>query len=377
MAKKVLRAGGAKRKAEGKLRLSEFARALLREWNKLHLPLDARAVIAVSGGADSLALLLGVNELIGAKKLKLKIFVAHLDHGLRKETSRADARWVASLGKQLGYVVISRRVNVAAQASKTGDNLEQVARRARYKFLAEVAQNRRAEILLTAHTMDDQAETILLNLLRGTGMDGLAGIDAVRPTEKGSKLLLARPLLSWARRKDTESYCRLRAFEFRVDEMNANEKFARVRVRRQLLPLMESFNPKITEGLARTAELLREDSEALTGAATRLIELANGSGEKKSGRKGSLSLSLDLLSQAQPALRRRALRQWIRECRGDLRRVERIHILAVESLLFGNRGGRTIELPGGSKISRKSGLLQFVPGPQSAHLLRTGSVKPA
>ena len=258
MAKKVLRAGGAKRKAEGKLRLSEFARALLREWNKLHLPLDARAVIAVSGGADSLALLLGVNELIGAKKLKLKIFVAHLDHGLRKETSRADARWVASLGKQLGYVVVSRRVNVAAQASKTGDNLEQVARRARYKFLAEVAQNRRAEILLTAHTMDDQAETILLNLLRGSGMDGLAGIDAVRPME-GSKLVLARPLLSWARRKDTESYCRLRAFEFRVDEMNANEKFARVRVRRQLLRPCSDVSllrrPRVRRSLFRQQQL--------------------------------------------------------------------------------------------------------------------------
>ena len=156
--------------------------------------------------------------------------------------------------------------------------------------------------------------------------------------------------------------------------MNANEKFARVRVRRQLLPLMESFNPKITEGLARTAELLREDGEALAGAAARLIELANGT---KSGRHATSSLSLDLLSQAGPALRRRALRQWIRKCRGDLRRVERVHILAVESLLFGNHGGRTIELPGGSKISRQSGLLRYVPEPRGARVSRTPPIKRA
>ena len=139
---------------------------------------------------------------------------------------------------------------------------------------------------------------------------------------------------------------------------------------------MESFNPRITEGLARTAELLREDSEALTGAATRLVELANGKGRKKSGRNATFSLSLDLLSQAPPALRRRALRHWIRECRGDLRRIERAHILAVESLLFGNRGGRTIELPEGSKISRQRGLLHYVPEPRGKRVFRTRPVKP-
>ena len=356
MAAKVLKVRRAKRKALARPRLSEFAQALWREWNKLGLPVNARVVVAVSGGADSVSLLLGLDELIETDKLELRIFVAHLDHGLRKGTSKSDARWVSALSKGLGYIVTSGRADIGKLASKTGDNLEQAARRARYKFLAEVAKKKRAEIVVTAHTMDDQAETILLNLIRGSGTDGLGAINAVRSMSERSKLLLARPLLSWARRRDTETYCRLRGFAFRVDEMNADETFARVRVRRQLLPLMESFNPKITEGLARTAELLREDGEALAGAARRLIELANG---RESGRQGSLTLSLDLLAQAQPALRRRALRQWIRQCRGDLRRVERVHILAVETLLFGNRGGRTIELPGGSKISRKGGLLHF------------------
>lgn len=360
MAEKVLKQ--ARTRARTEPRPSEFARALGREWKKLGLAVDAKVVVAVSGGADSVSLLLGLDELIKANKLRLKIVVAHLDHALRKD-SRADARWVAALGKRRDYEVVSRRVDVGKQVRRSGDNLEQTARRARYSFLAEVARDRRAAIVVTAHTMDDQAETIVLNLLRGSGTDGLGGIESVRPIVERSRILLARPLVSWARRKDSESYCNDRGVAFRADEMNVNEQFARVRVRLRLLPLMESFNPKITEGLARTAELLREDSEALAGAAKVLIELANGKrkkGGKKSGRKGSLSLSLDLLAQAQPALRRRALRQWIRQCRGDLRRLERVHILAVESLLFGNRGGRTIELPGGAKIARKDGLLHYL-----------------
>ena len=239
-----------------------------------------------------------------------------------------------------------------ALAAGSGDNLEQAARRARYKFLAKVAKEKRAVAVLTAHTMDDQAETVMLNLLRGSGMDGLSGMEPARRLGEGSEIILARPLLGWARRKDTESYCRSRAVEFLTDEMNTDEKFARVRVRRHLLPQMESFNPKIVEGLARTAELLREDFAALDQAASRLLELVI------EGSAGS-RLRIDLLALAPPALRRRALRQWIEQGRGDLKRIERVHVLAVESLLFGDRGGRVIELPGGPKVLRRQKWLQF------------------
>ena len=331
---------------------SSFARSLWQEWRRLTLPeKNASVVVAVSGGADSVALLRSLSELIKSKKLKVKLFVAHLDHALRKD-SKADARWVQALAKELGFECLSRRVDVKALAVKSGDNLEQAARRARYKFLARVAKEKRAAIVLTAHTMDDQAETVMLNLLRGSGMDGLSGMDPMRQLGKGSETTLARPLLRWARRGDTESYCRARQVEFRADEMNIDEKFARVRVRRQLLPQMASFNPQIVEGLARTAELLREDYAALDQAASRLLELATEDGA------GS-PLRIDLLALAQPALRRRALRQWIGKGRGDLKRIERVHVLAVESLLFGERGGRVIELPGGPKVVRRKRYLHF------------------
>ncbi|PYS27282.1 MAG: tRNA lysidine(34) synthetase TilS, partial [Acidobacteria bacterium] len=246
----------------------------MREWRKLKLATTGPTVIvAVSGGADSVSLLLALDELVKSGKLNLRLCVAHLNHKLRL-TSAADARWVARLAKQLGHKSSVGMVDVKTLAKKTGDNLEQAARRARYEFLAKTANRNRAEIVLTAHTMDDQAETVLLNLLRGSGLDGLGGIEPVRTLVEKDGALLARPLLSWARRGETATFCQSRGVEFRTDEMNNDEAFARVRVRNQLLPLMQSFNPKLVEVLARTAEVLREDNRALESAAGRLFELS-------------------------------------------------------------------------------------------------------
>jgi tRNA(Ile)-lysidine synthase len=343
-------------------KLTDFAGALFREWKKLELPLSsATVVIAVSGGADSTALLLALDELLKSKRLTIKLVVAHLNHKLRDKTSDADAKWVSSLAKKLGFRVSNKTINVLSKARRTGDNLEQAARRARYEFLEGASKANKSKAILTAHTLDDQAETVLLNLLRGSGAAGLSGIEPVRSIRPGSEIRLARPLLSWARRSDTENYCRERAIDFRLDAMNTDEAFARIRVRTQLLPLMTSFNPRIVESLARSTEILREDNAALESAATRLLELSmNGDA---SGNK-CRALRPDLLRLAQPALRRRALRQWIASCRGDLRRLEHTHILAVERLLFNTGSGRVIELPGGGRIQRNGGLFRYS-GPRS------------
>src|SRR2546425_9389835 len=180
--------------------------------------------------------------------------------------------------------------------------------------------------------MDDQAETILLNLIRGSGAEGLSGIEPVRPLNKGSKTLLVRPLVSWARRHDTEQYCRELGIDFRNDEMNEDETFARVRVRQQVLPLMKTFNPRIVEAITRTGKLLRADSNALNGAAERLLELSIENGKKRN------QLRIDLLAASGAALRRRALRLWLAGCRGDLRRLELVHIRALEKLVIESRG---------------------------------------
>jgi tRNA(Ile)-lysidine synthase len=343
-------------------KLSNFGRHLCREWRKLDLPLaNANVIVAVSGGADSLALLVGLDELVKSKKLSIKIFAAHLNHKLRGKSGNADARFVSSLSRKLGYTPVIKAVDVGTKASAAKDNLEQAARRVRYEFLRKTAELHKAPIVLTAHTLDDQVETVLLNLLRGSGAAGLSGIEPVRSIHTGTDILLVRPLLSWARRSDTEGFCRQHSIEVRVDEMNADQKFARVRVRRELVPLMKSFNPRFVEGLARTAEILREDDLVLEGAAARLLELSLN-GQTQSGKEPALRA--DLLRVAQPALRRRALRQWLASCRGDLRRLEHTHIVALDKFLSSTRSGRVIELPGGARIVRSGGLFLYR-GPRS------------
>jgi tRNA(Ile)-lysidine synthase len=314
-------------------------------------------VVAVSGGADSTALLLALNELKAASKLAVNICVAHLDHKLRK-TSAKDARWVADLAAKLGYDCVIGRAKVAELAKTNNDNLEQAARRARYAFLERTAKRKSAQYVLTGHTMDDQAETVLLRLMRGSAGGGLGGMDAVRNLGAGNSIKLVRPLL-WARRADTENYCRLRKTAYLTDEMNNNAGFSRVRVRQQLLPLMQSFNNRIVEAISRTAAQLREDRAVLASNSDDLLERASVSAEDDEHESAVTPLNVKLLADEPPALRRRALREWIAQARGGTRRLEMVHLLAVEKLLEGEAGGRTVELPGGGRVKRTRNRLEF------------------
>ena len=347
-------------------RINQFPRLLLAEWRKLKLPFsDETIVVAVSGGADSTALLLALDELRSASKLSVTIVVAHLDHKLRK-TSAQDARWVAELAEKLGYEAVIGRSKVAELARENHDNLEQAARQARYAFLERTAKRKSARYVLTAHTMDDQAETVLLRLMRGSAGAGLGGMEAMRPLNPNNSIQLLRPLL-WARRVDTEGYCRLRRTAFLVDEMNNDLGLARVRVRQQLLPLMQLFNNRVVEALSRTAAQLREDRAVLSSGSDELLRRAsapadaNRADDDEAGDEETKAPSLDvkLLANEPPALRRRALRQWLSQARGGTRRLEMVHLLAVEKLLAGTKGGRTVELPGGGRVRRIRNRLEF------------------
>lgn len=341
--------------------ISDFARRVFRSWLSLRLPISKiQVILAVSGGADSTALLLVLDELIKAEKMSLNLIVAHLDHGLRR-VSREDADWVKNLAGELGHKFVRRRIDVKKRAIQSGDNLEQAARRIRYEFLKKTAKENSSLIIVTAHTLDDNAETFMLRLLRGSAAEGLSGMEPVRLIDSKSSIRLVRPLLSWARRSDSESYCRMRKVEFLIDEMNEDEKYARVKVRKQLLPLMQSFNVRVVEALARTANLLREDVGALSDEANRLLGLASLQtlGAK---RNTPARLNVNVLAAAPAAVRRRALRQWISEGRGDLRRLEMVHLMAIDGLIKGNRGGRIAELPDGGKVLRKQGWLELDAG---------------
>jgi tRNA(Ile)-lysidine synthase len=343
---------------QNRVKLSQFARQLLAEWRRLHLPVKHESIgVAVSGGADSTALLLGLDELKSAGKISVDLIVAHLDHGLRQRSAK-DAKWVSELAKRLGYATVTAHKNVREAVNVSGDNLEQMARKVRYDFLERTARVKKCGFVVTGHTMDDQAETVLLRLMRGSASLGLGGIEGIRHLSVKGDIHLARPLL-WARRTDTESYCRSRHQEFLCDEMNADEAFARVRVRKRLLPLMESFNSRVVEAISRTATLLREDSAVLYENAAELLKKARIPGSDVKNKTKVSALDVHVLSGAPAALRRRALRQWISESRGNARQLEMVHLLAVERLLEGTAGDRVAELPAGGRVRRRRSRLEY------------------
>jgi tRNA(Ile)-lysidine synthase len=341
-----------------------FLRGLITEWRRLGLPFAGETVIAaVSGGADSVSLLVGLDELRRMGKLDLRIVAAHFDHKLRPESSGTDLEFVRRL-------TVKRHIELAAGEweQHAGGNLEQSARRARYDFLAATAEKLRSGIVLTGHTMNDQAETVLMNLIRGSGPAGLGGmrpLGELEPREAATDspgaaelpfpapaITLARPMLKWAKRRDTEDFCREHDIEFCLDPMNEDVTFRRVWIRKVLLPLIEEANPKIVGSLCRTAELMQMGSAAGNGPATAPESAAvdNADGE---------TLSIKHLKTLDQPGRYSAIRAWIGAKRGNLRGLQLKHIESIERLLSSPKSGKYVELPGKARVSRARGALTF------------------
>ena len=323
--------------------MHKFVRRLITEWRKLGLPVEGGAiVVAVSGGADSMSLLLAIDELVKRNKLGLRVVVAHLNHKLRGHESDADEEFVAGFAKHRELELVS----ASAKIKRTG-NLEQNARDARYKFLSKAANDSKAFAVLTGHTQNDQAETFLLHLIRGSGSAGLAAIDPVREIDRG--VLLVRPLLSWATREDTENFCRENGVKYRRDRMNDDTAFTRIRIRKTILPKLEEINPRIIETLARTADLMRH-GERETGG--------RGEGGKERGGEGETLKLADLRSMAKSDLYE-SIREWLRGSRGNLRGLQLKHIEAIERLILSPKSGKTVELPGRGRVVKGGGRLTF------------------
>jgi tRNA(Ile)-lysidine synthase len=232
------------------------------------LPAEEKVVVGVSGGPDSLALLHLLRRL--SPELGLGLHVAHLNHGLRGAAAGEDARFVADLAQRWGLPCTVGQVNVRSLA--VGRSLEEAARLARYRFLAEVAGDAGGSRIAVGHNADDQAETVLMHILRGTGVAGLRGMlpsttlaDYRLDAPYGGPLRLVRPLLG-IRRRDIEHYCAEHALQPRFDRSNEDLTFYRNRLRHELLPILEGYNPAIRDVLAHTAEVLAGDGETLRTA---------------------------------------------------------------------------------------------------------------
>jgi tRNA(Ile)-lysidine synthase len=231
-------------------------------------PVEAttRLVVAVSGGADSLALLhLLTHSSLHPQK---NIVAAHLDHALRP-SSAAEAEQVAQWATGWGVSCRLGRVEVGALAAGAGLSLEAAARQARYQFLAGVAAAEGASAVLTGHTADDQAETVLMRLIRGTGVMGLGAMRPVSPLPGGPGLTLLRPLLTTSR-AEILKYCRAHDLQPIEDESNADPAFFRNRIRHELLPYLATFNPQIKERLRSLAAIVAADRELLEGLAAKV-----------------------------------------------------------------------------------------------------------
>lgn len=233
-----------------------------------HLSEDETVLLAFSGGADSSALL---DMLLG---IGCRVECAHLEHGIRGETSERDARFCVERAGVLGVPIHVERVDVPRVAKERGEGLEEAARRERYEFFSRVMRERGIRLLITAHNADDQLETLLLRLTRGSGARGMCGIPPIR--ELGEGRLVLRPMLGVSKSEVLE-YCDARGIPYVTDETNDDVEYSRNRIRARVIPELRRINPAVAAAAGRLANGAREDCEYLDSLADGFLsDLENG-----------------------------------------------------------------------------------------------------
>ncbi|NPV92600.1 MAG: tRNA lysidine(34) synthetase TilS [Firmicutes bacterium] len=286
-------------------------------------------LVAVSGGADSVALLLALWLL--RDELAVSLRVAHVNHGLRGEESEREQYFVAELAGRLGLPFEAIRLDMAVPQGEHLGSLQEKARELRYQALEEAASRGKASRIAVGHHADDQTETVLENLLRGSGIEGLAGIPYRR--EK-----IVRPLLD-ATRDEIEDFLWRRGEGFCTDSSNLKPVYLRNRIRLELMPLLKGYNPNLVETLGRTAEIMRDEGELLdwmaASAAAELGILFDGE---------SIRLPAAGLLERPTALRRRIVRLALQRLSGGLQGVSYSHVASLLELAANPESGRQVHL---------------------------------
>ena len=324
-----------------------------------------RVGVAVSGGADSVALLRLLERL--RDDLGITLAVVHFNHWLRATESEGDAEFVEQLARTSGFKIVTAREDVAAEAQRQGRNLEDMARQLRYAFFERVVREGRATHIAVAHTADDQAETVLAHLIRGTGLTGLAGIYPVAGA-------VVRPLLG-TRREELREYLRAIGQSWREDSTNRDTRRMRARIREQLLPLLaRDFSPAIAGHLRELARFAREEerfwkalvedrfqalvceeNDALripVKALLNPLELHAAARQLSTSAKCNDSLALRVLTE-------RLIRRLYQYVRGNRRELTAKHVEQVIDLASKPASGRSRELPGGIIVQRNFQELTF------------------
>ena len=310
--------------------------------NKMVSPGDT-VLVGVSGGQDSVCLLSILQEL--KLQLKIKLHVAHLNHLLRGQESDADAAYVRELAQHWNLPVTVARVNVADYCKKHHLSLEEAAREVRYHFFARVAQEAGADKIAVGHTTGDQVETILMHLIRGSGMDGMRGMlpDTSLESSLDKTLRLIRPLLD-VTREETEAYCRFNKLVVREDPSNVLPDYMRNGIRHQLLPLLRSYNKGFNDGLLRTAYLVTQDMAFLTEYIAGLWD------DIVHAEDRALIIDTKRLRSLHPALQYRICREILRQLAGSAKDIELRHIDSMVKALSLSPG-KVLSLPQGLKLA--------------------------
>lgn len=302
-------------------------------------------VVGLSGGADSCALTHILARL--SEKMDLHITAVHINHGIRGEEAERDEKSAEEFCRRLNIEFIAYHCDIPSEAAKRGIGEEEAGRLVRYEKFYETAEKKNGAKTAVAHNMNDKAETLIMNLCRGAGMKGLAGIKPV-----GGSII--RPLI-FCTRDEIEKYCDDNNIEYCTDSTNLQNEYTRNKIRNILLPwLSENINPAAGMNMANASELLREEEEYLESKAQEQYKkLLKDSGD------GFVSLNADGLASEHSVIRRRVLRIALRSLRPDMRDFGRKHIENAEDILMGDTG-RRISLPGGITVSKGYGLINIL-----------------
>ena len=324
-----------------------------------------RVCCAISGGADSVALLLALAEANARKEsLGVVLSAAHVHHGLRGEDANGDEAFVRALCDRLGVPLTVFQVNTAARQQSHGEGLEEAARELRYQALRTLA----VDAIATGHTLHDQAETVVMKLLRGAWTEGLGGI---APELPAGQARLVRPLLR-VRRAEIEEFLQARRQPWREDASNRDVSLTRNKVRHVLMPLLREFNPGIDGLLAGMADVARDEEAFWQPEVERVLRsvLLPGKPVRGGGRaastgagEGSCALEIERLKPMPAALRRRVVRAAVRSLGVRLTAEETAKVLALGGLaaMPGVQGriGSRLELHDGLRVERSARELQF------------------
>ncbi len=319
-------------------RVQEFIRS------RCALPPGIMVVVAVSGGADSVCLLHVLHRLSGA--LQVKVHVAHLDHMLRGADSKEDSDFVIVQAEALGLPCTVESRDVMAHRASRRCSVEEAAREVRYSFLRSVAQKVGADVVMTGHTTDDAVETVMLHILRGSGVHGLRGLEPVadfplqsREASGPPTLRVVRPLLTVSR-EEAREYCRDVNLGFRDGASNESVTYLRNRIRLELLPIMRQLNPRFDDALLRLAGSAVEDDNHLWGAALeaweRTVTLC----------PDCVRIDLAEFIESSPAVQSRLILNTLMHLSGGVRDVSYEHVTAVLSLVW-KSPGKQVDLPHG------------------------------